>query len=73
MHIKAIIHFDRSWGITLGLKSLGSSVSRMNLNLNKKVLLEHWMICILSKQDGSVVVEEDEMKSIDSPYSTQSI
>jgi len=31
------------------------------------------MICKVSKQDGSGVVEEDEMKSIHSPYSTQSI
>jgi len=31
------------------------------------------MICIVSKQDGSDVVEEDEMKSIHSPYSIQSI
>jgi len=31
------------------------------------------MICILSKQDGSGVVEENEMKSIHSPYSTQFI
>jgi len=30
------------------------------------------MICIISKQDGSGVVE-DEMKSIDSPCFTQSI
>jgi len=31
------------------------------------------MICIISKQDGSGVVEEDEMKSIHSLHSTQSI
>jgi len=31
------------------------------------------MICIISKQDDSGVVEEDEMKSIHSPYSIQSI
>jgi len=31
------------------------------------------MICIISRQDGSGVVEEDEMKSIHGPYSTQSI
>ena len=31
------------------------------------------MICIVSKQDGSGVMEENEMKSIHSPYSTQSI
>jgi len=31
------------------------------------------MICIVSKQDGNGVVEEDEMKSNHSPYSTQSI
>jgi len=31
------------------------------------------MFCKASKQDGSGVVEEDEMKSIHSPYSTQSI
>jgi len=29
------------------------------------------MICIISNQDGSDVVEEDEMKSSHSPYSTQ--
>jgi len=31
------------------------------------------MICIVSKEDGSCVVEEDEMKSIYSSYFTQSI
>jgi len=31
------------------------------------------MIWKMSKQDGSGVVEEDEMKSIHSPYSTKSI
>jgi len=31
------------------------------------------MIRIVSKQDGSGVVEEDEMKLTHSPYSTQSI
>jgi len=31
------------------------------------------MICKVSKQDSSDVVEEDGMKSIHSPYSTQSI
>jgi len=31
------------------------------------------MICIASKQDGSDVVEENEMKSIHSPYFTQPI
>jgi len=31
------------------------------------------MICIISKQDSNGVVEEDEMKSIHNPYSTQSI
>jgi len=31
------------------------------------------MICKLSKQDGSGVVEKDEMKSIQSPYTTQYI
>jgi len=31
------------------------------------------MICKVSKQDGSGVVEEDEMKSIHSPNSSQSI
>jgi len=31
------------------------------------------MICIISKQGGSNAVEENEMKSIHSPYSTQSI
>jgi len=31
------------------------------------------MIRIITKQDGSGVVEEDEMKSIHSPYSTQYI
>jgi len=31
------------------------------------------MICKVSKQGGSGVVEEDEIKSIYSPYSTQSI
>jgi len=31
------------------------------------------MVCKVSKQDGSGVVEEDKMKSIHSLYSTQSI
>jgi len=31
------------------------------------------MICKVSKQDGSGVVEEDEMKSIHSPYSISTI
>jgi len=31
------------------------------------------MICIVSKQDCSGVVEKDVMKSIHSPYSIQSI
>jgi len=31
------------------------------------------MICKVSKQEGSGVVEEDEMKSIHNPYSSQSI
>ena len=37
----------------------------------ERVLLEYWIICIVSKQDGSGVVEDD-MKSNHSPYSTQS-
>jgi len=61
-----MIHSTRSWGITLGLKSLGSSVSRMNLDLHK-IFSRHWMSCIVSKQDSSGVVEEDKMKSIHSP------
>jgi len=31
------------------------------------------MICKVSKQDGCGVVEKDKMKSVHSPYSTQSI
>ena len=36
LHIKARIHSTRSWGITLVLESLGSSVSGMNLDLHRK-------------------------------------
>jgi len=43
----------------------------MGLDLSLKVLLGHWIICILSKQDSSGVIEEDKMKY--SFYTTQSI
>jgi len=73
LHIKVMIHSTKSWGITLGLKSLGYMDLGMNLDLQRKSTPGHWIICIVSKQDGSGVIEEDEMKSIHSTYSTQSI
>jgi len=44
----------------------------MNLDLHRKSTPKT-LNDLLSKQDGSGVIEKDEMKSIHSPYSTQSI
>jgi len=45
----------------------------MNLDLHGKSTPRTLNICKVSKQDGSGVVKEDDMKSINSPYSTQPI
>jgi len=53
------------------LESLGPSVSKINLDLHRKNT-PRTLNDLQSKQEYSGVVE-DEMKSIHTPYSTQSI